>query len=74
MKSGNVGIQGELQIGREEKLWILLQASLEMRCLDFRIPFHNHEEEEEGEEGERKERDLRYLPCSCVVQREGSFV
>jgi hypothetical protein len=77
MKSGKVGIQGELQIGREEKLWILLQAPLEIRCLDFRIPFHNHEEEEEeeeGEEGERKERDLRYLPCSYVVQREGSFV
>jgi hypothetical protein len=62
MKSGRVGIQGELQIGREEKLWILLQAPLEIRCFDFRIPFHNHEEEEEErEEEERKERVLRYL-------------
>jgi hypothetical protein len=56
MKSGKAGIQGELQIGREERLWILLQAHLEIRFFDFRIPFHNHEEEEEREEGERKER------------------
>jgi hypothetical protein len=74
MKSGKDGIQWELQIGREEKLWILLQAPLEMRCFDFRIPFHNQEEEEEREEGKRKERVLRYLPCNCAVQREAAFV
>jgi hypothetical protein len=54
MKAGKDGIQGELQIGREEKLWILLQAPLEMRCLDFRIPFHSLEEEKEGEYGGEK--------------------
>jgi hypothetical protein len=63
MKAGMVGSQEELQIGREERLWILLQVPLEMMCLDFRILFHNHEkEEEEEEEGERKEQFLRYLP------------
>jgi hypothetical protein len=51
MKSGKVGIQGELQIGRE-----VLQAPLEIIFFDFRIPFHSHEEEEEREEGgERNE-------------------
>jgi hypothetical protein len=50
MKAGMVGIQEELQIGRKERLWILLQAPLEIMCLDFRILFHNHEEEE----GKRK--------------------
>ena len=64
MKLGKVGIQGELHIGRDERLWILLQAPLEIRFFVFRIPFHNHEEEEEGEKGERKEQVLRYLPCS----------
>ena len=42
----------ELQIGREEKLWIMLQAPLEMKEMVFRIPFHSHEEEER-EEGEK---------------------
>jgi hypothetical protein len=74
VKAGMVGIHGEPQIGREEKLWILLQAPLKMRCLDFRIPFHNHEEEKEGEVGERKEQVLRYLPYNCVVQRVAVFV
>jgi hypothetical protein len=64
MKSGKVGIQGELQIGREERLWILLQAPLEIIFFDFKIPFYNHEEDEEREEGERKVQVLRYLPCS----------
>jgi hypothetical protein len=41
-----LGIQVELQIGREERLWIRLQAPLEMIEMDFRMPFHSHEEEE----------------------------
>jgi hypothetical protein len=64
-----VGIQGELQIGREEELWIRLQAPLEMKEWDFKMPFHSHEKEEEKERGgrgerERKEFEWRYLPCS----------
>ena len=30
-KEKTVGIQGELHIGREEELWIFLQAPLEMK-------------------------------------------
>jgi hypothetical protein len=56
-------IQLELQIRREEELWILLQAPFDMKGKDFRMPFHSHEEEEEGEGGERKEKDLIYLQC-----------
>jgi hypothetical protein len=41
-----LGIQVELQIGRDERLWIRLQAPLEMIEMDFRMPFHSHEEEE----------------------------
>ena len=48
-----VGIQEELQIEREKELWILFQAPLEIKGLDFRIPFHN-QEEEEVEMGERR--------------------
>jgi hypothetical protein len=46
-----VGIQGELQIGREKELWIRLQAPLEMKGWDFKMPFHSHEKEEEKERG-----------------------
>jgi hypothetical protein len=49
-----LGIQVELQIGREERLWIRLPAPLEMIEKDFRMPFHSHEEEEnEGGWGEK---------------------
>jgi hypothetical protein len=46
VNEGKLGIQVELQIGREERLWIRLQAPLEMIEMDFRMPFHSHEEEE----------------------------
>ena len=41
-----LGIQVVLQIKREEKLLLMLQAPLEMKGMDLRMPFHSHEVEE----------------------------
>jgi hypothetical protein len=38
MKEDKLGIQVELYIGREERLWIRLQEALEMIEMDFRMP------------------------------------
>jgi hypothetical protein len=42
-------------MGRDENLWIRLQAPLVIKEVIFRMPFHSHEEEEEREGRERKE-------------------
>jgi hypothetical protein len=73
MNEDKLGIQMELQIGREERLWIWLQAPLEMIEMDFRIPFHSYEEEER-EEGERKELECKYLQCNWDTHMESKFV
>jgi hypothetical protein len=64
VKVFKVGIHGELHIGREEELWIRLQAPLEMKEWELRMPFHSHENEEEKDGGERKDFEWRYLPFS----------
>jgi hypothetical protein len=46
VKWGRVGIQRVLHIGREDELWILKQAPLERNGIEWRLPFHNHEEVE----------------------------
>ena len=73
MNEGKLGIQVEFQIGREERLWIRLQAPLEMIEKDFRMPFHSHEEEERGE-GERKELECKYLQCNWDTHMESKCV
>jgi hypothetical protein len=73
MKEVKLGIQVELQIGREERLWIRLQAPLEMIEMVFRMPFHSHEEEER-KEGERKEHECKYLQCYWDTHIESKLV
>ena len=73
MNDGKLVIQVELQIGREERLWIRLQSPLEMIEMDFRMPFHSHEEEKR-EEGERKELECKYLQCNWDTHMESKFV
>ena len=69
-----MGIQLELQIGREEELWILLQAPFEIKGSDFRILFHSHEEEEERDRGERKVWELRYLQCNWETHKPSDLM
>ena len=45
-KEAMVGIQGELDIERDDELWILKQAPFLMKQWDFRIDFHSLKEEE----------------------------
>jgi hypothetical protein len=66
-----VGIQLELQIGREEELGIWLQAPLDMKewisgCLSIAM---RKKKKERGGGGERerereREKELRYLQCN----------
>jgi hypothetical protein len=73
MKEDKLGIQMELQIRKDERLWIRLQAPLEMTEMDFRIPFYSHEEEER-EEGGKKEQECKYLQCNWDTHIESKLV
>jgi hypothetical protein len=68
-KEGKVGIQGEFQIGIDERAWTLRQAPWEITGNEERMPLHSHEGAEWGG-GERKEPEEIYLPWSWFTHIE----
>jgi hypothetical protein len=76
-KEGKVGIQGEFQIGIDERAWTLRQAPWEITGNEERMPLHSHEGAEWGGGREKNQKKYTYLgvgsPTLSLKERGASI-